>query len=199
MSLFPLCELFLTSDSMKVYWQRVPCECNSSYNFILILLKLRLHFLHGLEMCMWFGYNPWINFCHFLHFVKFVIFWPQIVWKCIDSGYLLSTTPYTISYLSLCNFAHLFFHGLKMCMWFGFNPEVNFCHFSTLLTSSFFFKFSQVRHQLHRSSIYIFFSARKSAVHHLVTFDSSCSNHSTYKILQNHHYDNAFFCKIQLF
>ena len=31
-----------------------------------------------------------------------------------------------------------FVHGLKMYMWFGFNPAVNFCHFSTLLTSSFF-------------------------------------------------------------
>ena len=76
--------------------------------------------------------NPWINFCHF------VIFWPQILCKCIDSGYLVSTAPYTISCLSLCNFAHLFFHGLKMCMWFGFNPAVNFCHFCDLLTLSFF-------------------------------------------------------------
>ena len=84
------------------------------------------------------GYNPWINFCHFFHFVNFVIFWPQILWKCIDSGYLVSATLYTISCLFLCNFAHLFFHGLKMCMWFGFNPAVNFCHFSTLLTLSFF-------------------------------------------------------------
>ena len=25
-----------------------------------------------------------------------------------------------------------------MCMWFGFNPAVNFCHFSALLTLSFF-------------------------------------------------------------
>ena len=25
-----------------------------------------------------------------------------------------------------------------MCMWFGFNPAVNFCHFSILLTLSFF-------------------------------------------------------------
>ena len=23
-----------------------------------------------------------------------------------------------------------------MCMWFGFNPAINFCHFSTLLTLS---------------------------------------------------------------
>ena len=72
---------------------------------------------------------PLCELCHF---------WPQILWKCIDSGYLVSATPYTISCLSLCNFAHLFFHGLKMCMWFGFNPAVNFCHFSTLLTLSVF-------------------------------------------------------------
>ena len=140
MSLFPLCELchFLTSDSMEVYRQWVSCERNSSYNFIPIFLKLCTCFRHGLEMCMWFGYNRWINFCHFFHFLNFVIFWPQILWKCIDSGYHVSATPYTTSSLSLFNFAHLFVHGLKMCMWFGFNPAVNFCHFSTLLTLSFF-------------------------------------------------------------
>ena len=162
MSLFPLCELchFLTSDSMKVYRQCVPCERNSSYNFIPIFLKLCTCFRHGLEICMWFRYNPWINFCHFFHFVNFVIFWPQILWKCIDSGYHVSTTPYTTSCLSLFNFAHLFVHGLKMCMWFGFNPAVNFCHFSTLLTCLFL----QVRHQLYLSLIYIFssFSHRSS-------------------------------------
>ena len=110
--IFLLCH-FLTSDSLNVYRQWVPCERNSSYNyssynFIPIFLKLCTCFLHGLEMCIWFGYNPWINFCDFFHFVNFVIFWPQIVWKCIDSGYLVNATPYTISYLSLCNFAHLF-------------------------------------------------------------------------------------------
>ena len=101
MLLFPLCELghFLTSDAMKIYRQWVPCERNSSYNFVLIFLKLCTCFLHGLEMCIWFGYNPWINFCQFFHFVNFVIFWPQIVWKFIDSGYLVNATPYTISYL----------------------------------------------------------------------------------------------------
>ena len=56
----------------KVYRQWVPCECISSYNFILIFLKLCTCFLHGLEMCMWFGYNPWMSLfslcelCHFL-------------------------------------------------------------------------------------------------------------------------------------
>ena len=145
--------------------------------------------------------------------MNLVIFRPL----CIDSGYLVSTTPRTILYRSFWNFAHVFsmvwryacgldiilalifitfstfwtllfstsdcmkmysqcvpfkrnslynfiltfmqlgtsfFHGLKMCMWFGFNPGVNFCHFPTLLTLSFF-KFSQVQHQLHRRLIYI--------------------------------------------
>ena len=103
--------------------------------FIPIFMKLCTCFPHGLDICMWFGYNFWINFCHFFHFVNFVIFWPQILWKYIDNGYLVSVTPYKISCLSLCNFAHLFFfHSLKMCMWFGFNHAVIFCHFSTLLT-----------------------------------------------------------------
>ena len=60
---------FLTS--MNSQW--VPCERNSSYNFIPIFLKLCTCFLHGLKMCMWFGYNPCINFCHFFYFVNFVV------------------------------------------------------------------------------------------------------------------------------
>ena len=38
------------------------------------VMKLCTCFCHGLEMCMWFGYNPWINFCHFFDFVNFVVF-----------------------------------------------------------------------------------------------------------------------------
>ena len=192
-SLFPLCELshFLTS----IYRQWVPCERNSS-QFYTDPFETCTCFLHGLKMCMRFGYNSCVNFWHFFHFanfviswlqilwkcidcgylvsaaphtilyqslwnfahvfamvwrwacdldkilklifVNFVIFWPQILWKCIDSGYHVSAILYTASCLSLFNFAHLFVHGLKMCMWFGFNPAVNFCHFSTLLTLSFF-------------------------------------------------------------
>ena len=74
-SLFPIGELSHFSTSM------VPCERNSSCNFLPIFLKLCTCFLHGLKM--WFGYNPCVNFCHFFHFVNFVIFWPPILWKCI--------------------------------------------------------------------------------------------------------------------
>ena len=112
-------------------------ERNSSYNFKLIFLKLCTCFCHGLEMCIWFGYNPWINFCHFFHFVNFVIFWPQILWKSRDSGYFVSATPHTILYRSLWNFAHVFAmvwrcaHGLDIIL------ELIFVTFSTLWTLSF--------------------------------------------------------------
>ena len=118
----------------SVYRQWVPCEHNSSYNFIPIFLKLCTCFLHGLKMCMWFGYNPCINFCYFFNFVNFVIFWPQIIWKVIDSGYLVSAAPHTIWYWSFLNFAHVFSMVL-MCVWFGYNPWINFCHFFNFLTS----------------------------------------------------------------
>ena len=36
--------------------------CNSSYNLILILLKLCRHCDHALKICMWLGYTPQINY-----------------------------------------------------------------------------------------------------------------------------------------
>ena len=50
---------------------------NSSYNLIPILLKLCGHCDHALKICMWLGYNPQINFCHFFYNLKLpvVIFW----------------------------------------------------------------------------------------------------------------------------
>ena len=92
---------FMTSDSMKMLWQWIRCERSSSYNFIPIVSKLCTCFCHGLEMFIWFGYNPWINFCHFFYLVNFVIFWPQVLWKCRDSGYRVSATPHTI-FIKLC-------------------------------------------------------------------------------------------------
>ena len=122
---FPLCE---SHFSTSMYRQWVPCERNSSYNFIPIFLKLCTCFLHGLKMCIWFGYNPCIYFCYFFHFANFVIFWSQILWKCCASGYLVSTTPHTILYWSFWNFVHVF-AMVEMCIWFGYNPWINFCHF----------------------------------------------------------------------
>ena len=67
LSRFSLCKLchFLTSDFMKMYRQWVPCKHNSLYNFNPFFLQLYTSFFHGLKMCMWFGFNPAVNFCHF--------------------------------------------------------------------------------------------------------------------------------------
>ena len=82
-------------------------------------------------MCMWFGYNPCVNFCCFFHFANFVIFWPQILWKSRDSRYLVSTTPHTILYRSFWNFAHVF-----IMVW-RYAYGLDIITFSTLWTLSF--------------------------------------------------------------
>ena len=170
---FSLCELchFLTSDFMKVYRQWVPCKRNSLYNFIPFFMQLCISFFHGLKMCMWSGFNPAVNFCHFstlltLSFFNFSQVRHQLHRSSIYISTLWTLSPFDLRFYddvyrqlvlcernSLYNFIPFFmqlctsfFHGLKMCMWFGFNPTVNFCHFSTLLPLSFF-NFSQVRHQ----------------------------------------------------
>ena len=121
--------------STTMFRQWVPCERNSSYNFIPIFLKHCIWFFHGLKMCIWFRYNPCFNLCHFLLFVNWVIFWPQILWKCIDSGYLVSSTPHTIFYWSFWNFA------LSMVLRFAcvldIIVELMFVTFFTLWTLSF--------------------------------------------------------------
>ena len=220
MSLFPLCELchFLTSDSMKVYRHGYHVSTTphtiyywSFWNFAHVF-SMVLRCACGLDIILE------LFFVTFFTLWTFVIFWPQILWKRIDSGYIVSTTPYTISILSSCSFAHLFFHGLKICMWFGFNPAINFCHFSTLLTLSFF-SFSQVRHQLHRSSIYIYLLMCKtisqivdSATKNLILIDvinyisDACTKKTCSHIflLFSHHFytkpsQNSINCKCKIF
>ena len=61
---------------MKVNGEWVPCVRNSSYSFMPIHLKLKMYYGHGLKICMWFGYNPWIIFLSFFsqfelsHFIR---------------------------------------------------------------------------------------------------------------------------------
>ena len=61
---------------------------------------------------MWFGYYPEIIFCHFFCNLNLVIF------KCFyyQSEKIVGT---------LCAQLHSCFgHGLKICMWFGYNPQI---------------------------------------------------------------------------
>ena len=47
---------------------------------------------------------------------------------------LASTTPHTVLYRSFIIFSLSFLHGMRMCMWFGYNCKIIVCTFSTLWT-----------------------------------------------------------------
>ena len=53
-----------------IYEQLVPLVIAAPYSFVPIIMKLCMHFFHGMRMCMWFGYNCEIIFCHFFHIVN---------------------------------------------------------------------------------------------------------------------------------
>ena len=60
---------------------------------MLVLLKLHRCFVHGLKMCMWFGYNPQIRFCHFLRNLNLVFFQALLLSTYVDSINLPRVTP----------------------------------------------------------------------------------------------------------
>ena len=59
---------------------------------MLILLKLHRCFGHGLKMCMWFGHNPQIIFCHFFCNLNF-FFQALLLSTYVDSMYVVRVTP----------------------------------------------------------------------------------------------------------
>ena len=65
----------------------------SSYRFISILLKLHRCFVHGLKICIWFGYNPRIIFYSFLCKLNLVIFQALLLSAYVESMYLVRVTP----------------------------------------------------------------------------------------------------------
>ena len=71
----------------------------SSYSFISILLKLHRCFVHGLKICMWFGYNHEIIFYHFFCKLNFVIFQALLLSTYVDNIYLVRvTTPMNFTF-----------------------------------------------------------------------------------------------------
>ena len=66
---------------------------NSSYSFMLILLKLHRSIGHGLKTCMWFGYDHEIRFCHFFRNLNLVFFQALILSTYVDSMYLVWINP----------------------------------------------------------------------------------------------------------
>ena len=180
---FILCTCFLHGLKMRMWFGHNPCLnfCHFFHfvNFVSFWLQILWKFIHSgylvSETLHTVLYQSFWNFAHVF----------PMVWRCacgldiiLELIFVTFSTFWTLSFSdliymkvyrhwvpckrnSLYNFIFIFmqlctsfFHGLKMCMWFRFNTGVNFCHFSTLFTLSFF-KFSQVRHQLHRILIYI--------------------------------------------
>ena len=62
-----------------------------------ILFKLYRCCDHALKICMWFVYNPQINFCHFFRNLNLAIFRAFSQWKWMGSGHLVCATPPTVS------------------------------------------------------------------------------------------------------
>ena len=91
-----------------MYRQWVSCGHNSSYSFPPIVFKLCRCFWHGMKMCIWFWYNSLIIFSHFFCFVNLVIFWSEMLSKCIDSGYLVPAQLLTVFFWLFWNFADVF-------------------------------------------------------------------------------------------
>ena len=72
-----------------------------------------------------YGYNPQIIFCHFFYKMNLVIF-PAEVNRYKVSCVCNSSYSFTLSPLKLIRCLG---HGLKMCILFGYYPQIIFCHF----------------------------------------------------------------------
>ena len=111
---------------MNVTGQWVPCVCNTSYSFILILLKLYRCLDVASKICAWFGYKPQINFCHYFSQFELSRFSGIFTMKvnrqwvpCVH----ISSYSLTPIHLKLYRFPD---HALKICMWFEYNPKIDF-------------------------------------------------------------------------
>ena len=92
-----------------------------------IILKLYRCLHHTLKMCMWFGYNPQINlfltlFCK-LNLVVFQYFDNESEWTV---GALCSQLLLQFLIQMLLKLYRCLDDALKICMCFGYNPQVNF-------------------------------------------------------------------------
>ena len=121
----------------KVNGQGIPCGHNSSYSFILILSKLHWCFSYGLKICMWFWYNPQNILCCFFLQVELSHFFGIIYNKVNGQGIPCGRNS-SYNFISIILKLHWCFgHGLKICMWFWYNPQI-FCSFFRKLNLVFF-------------------------------------------------------------
>ena len=100
------------------------CERNSSYSFSRNFLKRCMHFCQGLKMCMPFACYPQMHFGHFFRSSDLINFGLQAFshWVSCERDFSFSFTQI------LSKRCRCFCQGLKMCVTFGCNPQINFCH-----------------------------------------------------------------------
>ena len=120
-----------------MYRQWVPCERNSSYNFIPIFLKLCTCFLHGLKMCIWFGYNPCIYFFTFSTLPTLSLSGLRFYENVVTVGTLWEQLLIQFLYWSFWNFVHVFAMVWRCAYGLDIILELIFVTFSTLWTLSF--------------------------------------------------------------
>ena len=115
----------------------IPCGRNPSYSFIPILSKLHWCFGHGLKICLWFGYNPKIIFATFLQVELSHI--SSIIYNKENGQGIPCGRNSSYSLIPTLLKLHLCFgHDVKICMWFGYNPQIIFVNFFRKLNLAIF-------------------------------------------------------------
>ena len=102
-----------------------------------IFETLQMFLSSGLKICMCFGYNPQIIFVPRLFEEKrrdivfgFPSFCPSFRLSVPLKYYVPCVRNSSYSFmLILSKLYRCFCHGLKICMWFGYYPEIVFCPF----------------------------------------------------------------------
>ena len=87
--------------------------------FLLILLKLHGHFGHGLKSACGLDY-----YCHFFCKLNLPTFSGGISSK-VNIKWIPCVNKSTYSFMPIILKLHMCFgHGLKMCIWFGYIPQI---------------------------------------------------------------------------
>ena len=85
-------------------------------------------FDHGLQICMWFGYIPQIIFVNLSQVG--LIYFSSIFYNKVNGQGIPCGRNSSYRFLPILSKLHWCFgHGLKICMWFGYNPQIIFATF----------------------------------------------------------------------
>ena len=133
-------------NGQGIHWGRsssysfipILCGLNSSYSFIPNLLKLHWCFEHGLKICMWIRYNPQIICCYLfcklnLHNIS------SIIYNKVNGQGIPCGPNSSYSFIPILSKIYwCFSHGLKICMWLRYTPQIICCYFCCKLNLASF-------------------------------------------------------------